>query len=241
MTRCLAVSSPSPAARAYADIDGNVVFSFNMPDRKNEVLTDGEYDIYIKQNKKEKKKRKTTSRGEEIIMKDTEVNDIKATQPEEIKEEKMNEIIPINGSMPAYLYYFVQAFIEQGVKDGIDYEVAKKLACEAVIGSAKMILETNKPIDQLIKDVCSPGGATLEENFVSTGSGSFTAYGVLEDRFRPNMTKDDAVRLAVHALRAAMRRDAASGEGYNVAVITKDKFEYIDEDTIAGYLQPAHA
>lgn len=89
--------------------------------------------------------------------------------------------------------------------------------------------------------VDAAGGATLEENFVSTGSGSFTAYGVLEDRFFPNMTKDEAVRLAVHALRAAMRRDAASGEGYNVAVITKDKFEYIDEDTISGYLQPAHA
>lgn len=85
---------------------------------------------------------------------------------EEIKEEKMNEIIPINGSMPAYLYYFVQAFIEQGVKEGIDYEVAKKLACEAVIGSAKMILETNKSIDELIKDVCSPGGATLEGLYV---------------------------------------------------------------------------
>ena len=85
---------------------------------------------------------------------------------EEINENKMNEIIPINGSMPAYLYYFVQAFIEQGVVDGIDYETCKKLACEAVIGSAKMILETNKSIDQLIKDVCSPGGATLEGLYV---------------------------------------------------------------------------
>ena len=43
--------------------------------------------------------------------------------------------------------------------------------------------------------VDAAGGATLEENFVSTGSGSFTAYGVLEDRFRPNMTKDESVRL----------------------------------------------
>lgn len=85
---------------------------------------------------------------------------------EEITEDKMNEIIPINGSMPAYLYYFVQAFIEAAVNDGIDYEIAKKLACEAVIGSAKMILETNKPIDELIKDVCSPGGATLEGLYV---------------------------------------------------------------------------
>lgn len=85
---------------------------------------------------------------------------------EEINEDKMNEIIPVNGSMPAYLYYFVDAFIEQAVKDGIDYEVAKKLACEAIIGSCKMIMETDKSIDQLIKDVCSPGGATLEGLYV---------------------------------------------------------------------------
>lgn len=81
---------------------------------------------------------------------------------EEITEDKMNEIIPVNGSMPAYLYYFVQAFIEEAVDKGIEYEVAKKLACEAVIGSAKMILESNKDINQLIKDVCSPGGTTIE-------------------------------------------------------------------------------
>jgi len=85
---------------------------------------------------------------------------------EEIEESKMNEVIPINGSMPAYLYYFVQAFIEQGVKDGIEYEVAKKLACESIIGSCKMILNTDKLIEQLIKDVCSPGGATLEGLYV---------------------------------------------------------------------------
>ena len=81
---------------------------------------------------------------------------------EEIDDEKMNEIIPVNGSMPAYLYYFAKAFIENAVEEGIDYEVAKKLASYAIIGSAKMILETDKSIDQLIKDVCSPKGATLE-------------------------------------------------------------------------------
>ena len=58
------------------------------------------------------------------------------------------------------------ALVTPMTKDGIDYEVVKKLACEAVIGSAKMILETNKSIDELIKDVCSPGGATLEGLYV---------------------------------------------------------------------------
>ena len=81
---------------------------------------------------------------------------------EEIDESLMNEIIPVNGSMPAFLYYFVEAYIDDATSYGIPYETAKRLACEAIIGSAKMILETGKPIDELINDVCSPGGATLE-------------------------------------------------------------------------------
>ena len=81
---------------------------------------------------------------------------------EEIDESLMNEIIPVNGSMPAFLYYFVEAYIDDATSYGIPNETAKHLACEAVIGSAKMILETGKPIEELINDVCSPGGATLE-------------------------------------------------------------------------------
>ncbi|HJJ35540.1 MAG TPA: archaeal proteasome endopeptidase complex subunit beta [Methanocorpusculum sp.] len=88
-----------------------------------------------------------------------------------------------------------------------------------------------------IYSVDAAGGATLEENFVSTGSGSLTAYGVLEDRFVPGMSEMDAVKLAVRALRAAMRRDSASGEGYNIVVITNDKFEYIPEETVNSLLR----
>ena len=81
----------------------------------------------------------------------------------EISEDKMNEIIPVNGSMPAYLYYFVKAFIDAAVEEGIDYEVAKRLACESVIGSSKMILETNKSIDELIKDCYEKGNIQFTE------------------------------------------------------------------------------
>lgn len=79
-----------------------------------------------------------------------------------IPDELLNEVIPLNGSMPAYLYYFAKCFIEKGVKDGIKYEDAKELVVQAIIGSAKMIVESNKDIDTLINDVCSPKGATLE-------------------------------------------------------------------------------
>ncbi len=81
---------------------------------------------------------------------------------EEIPDNLMNEIIPVNGSMPAFLYYFAKCFIDKAVKDGIDYNIAKSLCVQGIIGSAKMISNTNKSIDELIKDVCSPKGATLE-------------------------------------------------------------------------------
>jgi len=76
------------------------------------------------------------------------------------------------------------------------------------------------------------GGATKEEEIVATGSGSPMAYGVLEDRFRKGMSRDEAIDIAVRALRSAMKRDAGSGEGVNVVVITKEKFEELGEDEL---------
>ncbi len=80
---------------------------------------------------------------------------------EEVKEEDIDAIIPINGSMPAYLYYFVKAFVETAKIHGINEKIAKYLAANSVIGSAQMLLQSNKTIDELINDVCSPGGTTI--------------------------------------------------------------------------------
>jgi proteasome beta subunit len=80
------------------------------------------------------------------------------------------------------------------------------------------------------------GGATKEEEIVATGSGSPMAYGVLEDRFRKDMPKDEAIDIAVRSLKSAMKRDAASGEGIQVVVITKDKYEVLGEDALKKYL-----
>ena len=80
----------------------------------------------------------------------------------EIEEEQMDISLPLNGSMPAFLYLFAKGFIEKAIKYGIDETKAKELCSEAIIGSAKMILESNLPIDTLIDNVCSKGGVTLE-------------------------------------------------------------------------------
>jgi proteasome beta subunit len=92
-----------------------------------------------------------------------------------------------------------------------------------------------------VYSVDAMGGATKEEEIVATGSGSPMAYGVLEDRFRKGMNEDEAIDIAVRALKSAMKRDAGSGEGIHIVVITKDKYEILGEDAVQKYLAKTSA
>lgn len=76
--------------------------------------------------------------------------------------------------------------------------------------------------------VDSAGGA-IQDPWTVTGSGSAFAYGVLEDRIEPTTPVKEAVDLAIRGLNAAMRRDAASGNGMDVAVIDAQGFRRLDE------------
>ena len=62
-------------------------------------------------------------------------------------------------------------------------------------------------------------GALTSEDFMSSGSGSPIAYGVLEQGFRGDISLDDARRLAESAVRAAMERDPGSGNGVDILVL----------------------
>jgi proteasome beta subunit len=92
-----------------------------------------------------------------------------------------------------------------------------------------------------VYSVDAMGGATKEEEIVATGSGSPMAYGVLEDRFRKDMNEDEAIDIAVRALKSAMKRDAGSGEGIQVVIITKDKYEILGEDALQKYILKTNA
>ncbi|WFN35277.1 archaeal proteasome endopeptidase complex subunit beta [Methanogenium sp. S4BF] len=83
-----------------------------------------------------------------------------------------------------------------------------------------------------VYSVDAMGGASKEDDIVATGSGSPFAYGVLEDRFEADMDEAAAVNLAKRALRAAIRRDSASGESMSIVVITKDKYEEMSEEVL---------
>ena len=64
-----------------------------------------------------------------------------------------------------------------------------------------------------------PYGSLMEEKSVSTGSGSPVAYGILEDKYREGLTIKEVLPTIAKAVNAAMKRDVASGNSYNITVI----------------------
>jgi len=77
------------------------------------------------------------------------------------------------------------------------------------------------------------GGTGKEDGIVATGSGYPMAYGVLEDRYTLGMDERSAIELAIRALRSAIKRDAGSGEGVAVVVITEDSYHELSDEEIS--------
>jgi len=68
-----------------------------------------------------------------------------------------------------------------------------------------------------------PFGSITEEKLIATGSGSPVAYGVLEPRYRDDLSFEEAIELAFQSVSASIRRDAGSGDSVDVAYVLKDK------------------
>jgi proteasome beta subunit len=77
-----------------------------------------------------------------------------------------------------------------------------------------------------------PAGGSIEDRYVSVGSGSTFAYGVLEEVYSRDITVTDGVDLALRGLTVAMKRDSASGDGYIVHTITSKEYREFSEDEI---------
>jgi proteasome beta subunit len=74
-----------------------------------------------------------------------------------------------------------------------------------------------------------PFGSLTEEKFVSTGSGSPIAYGVLEDKYQEDMPVKELLPTIVKAVTTAMKRDIASGNSYNVTVIDENGYKELTD------------
>ena len=69
----------------------------------------------------------------------------------------------------------------------------------------------------------SPDGSIADiDDYVSSGSGSVMAYGVLETLYKKGLSVDECVKLAAKCINAAVQRDIASGNGIDIVTITKD-------------------
>lgn len=75
-------------------------------------------------------------------------------------------------------------------------------------------------------------GGCIPDTYITTGSGSPFVYGVLEDNYKEGLTANQGVDLAIRALTAAMSRDAGSGDGIDVAIISEKGFKKLDGDEI---------
>jgi proteasome beta subunit len=77
-------------------------------------------------------------------------------------------------------------------------------------------------------------GSLTTEKFISTGSGSPVAYGYLESEFKDGMGVNDAYKVAMHAIAAAIRRNAGTGDNINVAIIDKDGYRELSKEQKAA-------
>jgi proteasome beta subunit len=81
-----------------------------------------------------------------------------------------------------------------------------------------------------------PLGSLIEETCVATGSGSPIAYGVLEDKYKEGLTIKEILPVVTRAVDSAMKRDIASGNNFDIAVITKEGYRSLSAEEKKGIL-----
>lgn len=81
---------------------------------------------------------------------------------EETDESLINCVGSVSGSSPAYTFMYIQALSEAAEENGMTEEKARVFAAQAVLGAAKLALESNESLEQLRINVCSPKGTTIE-------------------------------------------------------------------------------
>ncbi|MBQ8475702.1 pyrroline-5-carboxylate reductase [bacterium] len=86
------------------------------------------------------------------------------------KEDEMDIITALSGSGPAYFYKIIELMASAAHKLGFDYKKALLLSAQTALGSAKMVIENDFNVNQLIKNVTTPGGCTEVGNNVLNNS-----------------------------------------------------------------------
>ena len=73
-------------------------------------------------------------------------------------------------------------------------------------------------------------GSVEEKSYVTTGSGSPVAYGLLEEEYKKDLSVEDAKVIALRAVKAAITRNIGTGDGINVSIIDKNGFRLLTKE-----------
>jgi pyrroline-5-carboxylate reductase len=80
----------------------------------------------------------------------------------EVEEDQMDLATAVNGSGPAFVFYFIQAMKRAAVEGGLEPAAAETLVAQTFKGAAETVLRSGRSVDELIDAVCSPNGTTIE-------------------------------------------------------------------------------
>lgn len=80
----------------------------------------------------------------------------------EVEEKYMNAVTAVSGSGPAYVYLFIKHYINAAKSLGLNQNQSERLVLSTLCGAAEMVKQGGKSIDNLIENVCSKGGTTIE-------------------------------------------------------------------------------
>ncbi len=78
------------------------------------------------------------------------------------EEQLMDAVTGLSGSGPAYVFLFMEALVEGGIKTGLTEESARVLAIQTTLGASKLAMQSSKSLSELRRMVTSPGGTTIE-------------------------------------------------------------------------------
>jgi proteasome beta subunit len=116
---------------------------------------------------------------------------------------------------------------------------AATLTANILVGRPHYVQLLSVGVDESGPSVFSidSAGGSIPDAYCATGSGSPYMYGVLEDQYRDGMDEKSALQVAAKSLLASAQRDAASGNGMDLAVITAEKgFQFLSPEQVTDLL-----
>lgn len=113
---------------------------------------------------------------------------------------------------------------------GLIYSNIRKMSL--IPGISHFILAGSDKEGFHMYDLYADGSVTEIDDYDATGSGSVTAYGVLEALYKKDLIVKDGIKLAVRTMNAALQRDMATGDGLDVVTVTSKGINFVLEKEI---------